>query len=523
MDGRIIEISKKNNLAGRVYSKWILHRIFDDDTEYNSNGISWQNPYVEQNMNSVKGMPLVTCFLNNDKTIPYGGHGELNLVDGNVYFEDSLVVGTFENAYIEENIEVNGEKINALIGEAYIYEQRFPHLVEHLREQVNNNIPIESSVEVCAKKSEGNSQIVYATGYKIKGRIPQSYDYSGHAILFNDPPADSAALMIELNRDNVINNLKKVGDNIKSKNIIQKGRKVEFNELNVDDIASIIIRAFNKLMQPEDWSKSWDYDDYFIHRLYQSKAVMRKWNEPGVYYAVTYNINNSEVNLGDAVRVEEDWKPVETENIELNIDLSALEKKFKKDKSIEFNKSKGGNKMEDLIREKDKKIEELNNQIAELNTKLSDSEKNFSEVNTKVGDLEKQIEELNTTIVEVNKTLEAEKTEKETMVTELNNLREFKSKEDERIKKEEINNYFENEIKKNGFTEAELNSLKAEYVEKMDLEGLKKAESELCVKKIKELNSLKNNVETNSKTDNDLFMAIHNNENSEEDFSDILQ
>ena len=77
------------------------------------------------------------------------------------------------------------------------------------------------------------------------------------------------------------------------------------------------------------------------------------------------------------------------------------------------------------------------------------------------------------------------------------------------------------EVLKNGFTDVELNSLKADYVEKMDLNGLKLAEAELCVKKVKELNSIKKSLEVKSSDSKDLYMSIHNTEKSEEDNSDL--
>lgn len=486
--GRIIEISKKNSVAGRVPATFILHEIYDDDTQYNKNGISWQNPYVEQNIESVSGMCLVTQFLDDEKTIPFGGHGELNVKDGDVTFEDSLVVGTFTEGYIDE-VEVNGKKIKAALGKAYIYEQRFPHLVQYLRDEYDKGNSIESSIEICANKSEGHKQIVYADGYKPKGRVPSMYNYSGHAILVGQTPSDDSALLLELNH------YKKEGKN-DLKDVIN-GKVIELSELNYDDISAIIIRAFNKLMKPN--SDDYYYDGYFIHRLFpvSSRAIMKKWNEPGKYYMVPYTIKNTEVILGDVVEAEEDWNPVNENPVELN--MSYLKDIFKT--------KKGGHKMEELLKEKDSKIEALTNQVNELNSKV----KELDDKNT----------ELNSTLVEVNKVLEAEKKEKEDLTVEVNSLREFKEEKDTESKKAEINKYFEEEIKKNGFAEAELNSLKTEYVDKMDFDGLKKAEMELCVKRIKELNAVQKNVETNS-TDKDLFMSIHNTEKSEDDISDLF-
>ena len=196
---KLFEISNKDEMAGRVYFKQIIHKIFEGETTYNDNGISWSREYTEANKDSAKGMPLVCQFLDKDNQVPFGSHGNAVIKDGDVYFDDSLVVGSFENAYIADNLEVNGELISALVGEGYIYSQRFPALVNYLREQYDNRIQTDTSVEICADKSRGNEHIIYESGYKEKGRIPKYYQYSGSAICAGTPPADTSAVMLEIN------------------------------------------------------------------------------------------------------------------------------------------------------------------------------------------------------------------------------------------------------------------------------------------------------------------------------------
>lgn len=196
---KFFEISNKDEKAGRVYFKQVIHKIFKDESTYNINGISWSREYTELNKESVNGMPLVCQFLDKDNQIPFGSHGNAVIKDGDVYFDDSLVVGSFENAYIVDDLEVNGELISALVGEGYIYSQRFPALVDHLREQYDNRVQIDTSAEICADKSRGYEHIVYENGYKEKGRIPKYYQYSGSAICAGTPPADASAVMLEIN------------------------------------------------------------------------------------------------------------------------------------------------------------------------------------------------------------------------------------------------------------------------------------------------------------------------------------
>ena len=546
--GRIIEISKKDSVAGRANVKFVLHEIYNNDTEFNKNGISWQQPYVEQNSHTVRGMPLVTQFLDDEKTIPFGGHGEMNVSEGIVTFENSLVVGSFENAYIGE-VEVNNKKINALIGEAYVYEQRFPHLVEYMREEFENGRAVESSIEICAKKADGNDQIIYATGYKPQGRIPENYDYSGHAILIGQTPSDDSALMIELNHykeenkivddipievpnlpdisieQNAINIIiedevkEELSKQVKEK-VIVKSKSFEINELSYDDIATIISRAFNAAMSMKEPN---EYCYYYMYKFYpQSQTIiMTDYNTPSEYYKTSYNITNNDVTIGDIVEVEQAWTPLNDEpSVEVNSSLikDILSKK----------KDKGGKEKMD-----EKQIAEINAKLDDLTARLTDSDSKIVESNTKIDELNSTVTELNSTIVEANKTIEAKATELNSMTEELNSLKAFKEAKDIEAQEAEaqariaeINTYFEVEIKKNGFSEVELNTLKTEYVEKNDMEGLKAKEAELCVKRVKELNSLKTNVENvelNSKQDNnDLFMAIHNTEKSEEDISDLF-
>lgn len=475
MKNSIIEISKKKAKAGRTPITMVLHKIHKDDSEYNKNGITWVREYCENNIESIKGMQLVAQFLDDNHEIPFGGHGNMVIEENKVIFEDSLVVGSFEKGEIVENLEVNGEVIDAVVGKGYIYNQRFPHLVDYLQREYNNGTPIEGSVEINAATSQGNSKIIYDGGWKEKGRKPQVFEYSGHALIIGETPADDNALLLELN------SYKKKEGETKNMNIVNKGVTVEINKLSYDDIATLITRAFNSAMGDSKY-----YGDYYIYRFYptSSEVVFRKWEDVGKYYMTTYKLENSTVTIGEIVQVEEDWKPTsDSQSVEVNVEQI---------KKI----IKGGNaNMEKLIREKDKKIEELTAQLTEVNAKNA-------ELTSKVEELDGKATELNATIVEVNKTLEDIKKEKETLSTEVNSLKEYKENKEQEIKKAEVNSYFETEIPKNNFEEAEVNTLK-EYVEKCDLEGLKKAEADLIVKRFKE--GKFTGVEVNSNKDGNVF------------------
>ena len=151
--------------------------------------------------------------------------------------------------------------------------------------------------------------------------------------------------------------------------------------------------------------------------------------------------------------------------------------------------------------------EELNNKIVELNTQLTGVTEKITELNSVVVEKDGKIAELNEVVVEANKCKEELNSQLETMAKELeeckSELQAYKEKEvqaKEEEKKAEVNSYMENEISKNGFTEAEINSF-AELVEACDLDGIKRLESELCTAKFKaEINAKK--VEVDSKETN---------------------
>lgn len=479
----IIEISKKKAKAGRTPISMILHEIHKSDLEYNKNGITWIKDYCEQNLDSIKGMPLVAQFLDDKHEIPFGsGHGQMIVEENKVIFEDSLVVGSFEKGKIVEDLEVNNKTIDAVVGVGYVYDQRFPALVEYLQKQYNEGNPVEGSVEICADKSKGNTKIIYDGGWKEKGRKPQVFEYSGHALIIGDTPADDSALMLELNSYR-----RKEGDskNMK-KNIISKGVSIELNKLSYSDIAVLITRAFNKAMNPDKIDDYYYYGDYEIYRFYPqtSEVVFTKWHDAGNYYMTTFKVENTIVTIGDIQKVEEDWKPVsDSQPVEVNVEQIR-----------KIINQKGGSKFMD-VKELQEKVDELNKQLGETNAKIT-------ELNSTVEEKDSKIAELNSLLVEANKTIEEVNAKNSILEVECNGYKEEKAKAEAEQKKVEVNTYFETEIPKNNFEEAEVNSLK-EYVEKCDLQGLKDAEAALIVKRFKE--GKITGVETNAKKEENLF------------------
>lgn len=152
---------------------------------------------------------------------------------------------------------------------------------------------------------------------------------------------------------------------------------------------------------------------------------------------------------------------------------------------IEENKTcKEENNMADLTNEA---VIELNNKIIELNSQVNDFKTQLEAKDSEINVLKEKNEELNSLLVEANKTIESGKTQIAELNSEIEPLRKLKEEADKAKVMAEVNAYFETIKTENGFTEAELNSLKTEYVDKCDLEGLKAKEKELCVNKFKEM------------------------------------
>ncbi len=195
----LIEINKKQAKAGRTPFKMILHKIHPSADEYNENGCSFSRQYTEDNMFTVHGMPFVCQFLDDEQTVPFGAHGECEIVDGEARFKDSVIVGGFEDSYIDDNIVLNGEKISAHIANGWIYNQRFPSLPRYIEEEMDNGRSVKSSVEIYKAKSRGLDSIVYDGGYKEKGRLPRIFDFSAAALVCGVRPSDDTAVMLEIN------------------------------------------------------------------------------------------------------------------------------------------------------------------------------------------------------------------------------------------------------------------------------------------------------------------------------------
>ena len=192
--GRIFELSNDRQIAGRRKIKLILHEIYPSRDIWQTNGISWDETYTAQNLESVSNMSLCVEFLSEERRLPYG-HGLTEIRDNMPYLEDATVVGHCEKGYIAD-VEIDGETKKVLVAEGYIDEMRYPKFVAWLQEKMETD-GVKGSVEIVGRP-ENENRIIYDGGWKEKGRVPQIYDYSGYAIL-GIRPADDTAIVMELN------------------------------------------------------------------------------------------------------------------------------------------------------------------------------------------------------------------------------------------------------------------------------------------------------------------------------------
>lgn len=292
----------------------------------------------------------------------------------------------------------------------------------------------------------------------------------------------------ETNSQSIIINNKK-GEQTDNMNLVKKSQVIEINNLEVYDIEKMLLKAF--LIAIGCFEHSCDYWVSYLYPL-NSEFIVEKFNNGNYqYYKTSYVIDETAktVTLGDIYEVERNWTPVNNEKpIELNVN------KEKECNSSENNKGGDSNMEENkkTIDELNAKITEKDTKIGELNARIAEKDVKITELNESIVNANKSVEELNTKIKNIEEENNKSKTEVNTYKEKLEKL----EKEKDVV---EANTYFETEIKKNGFEEVEINSLK-EIASKGDLKKLKEAEAELCAKKFKEMvsKSINEKVETNS-------------------------
>lgn len=202
----ILEMGSRKTKGGRRYIKMALLTIHDNEEDTNLNGLHWTEQNVLANIESIKGMPICCEFADDTKTVPLG-HGYTDqIVDDNdnlvPVFENSEVVGTIESGQIE-NLVIDNEEKRVLVGEGYLYNQRYPHFVKWLKDNMAEN-NIKSSIEIVGTE-ENENHIVYEGEATSEYRIPKVFSFSGTAIL-SVKEADENAIVLEAASLNTNNN-----------------------------------------------------------------------------------------------------------------------------------------------------------------------------------------------------------------------------------------------------------------------------------------------------------------------------
>lgn len=231
----ILEVSKRASKGGRVPIKIALLKIHDDPTETNKNGLHWKREYISNAIESAKMMPICAEFVNDDKDIPLG-HGLTGSVinsDGleEPEFLNSETVGVIEGASIEE-VKKDNETFDALVGNGYLYNQRYPKFVSWVRKNFATN-EVDTSIEIIGTPENDNKIIYEEETPTDTFRTPKEFLFSGTAIL-SISPADDSAVVLEVAQK-------------------QTEKKEEQNmEFNMDEIKSVIKTTMTEMNSADE-------------------------------------------------------------------------------------------------------------------------------------------------------------------------------------------------------------------------------------------------------------------------------
>lgn len=210
MLGNILEISKRAAKNGRNPIKIALLKIHDDPKETNDNGLHWKEEYVQNAIDSTKCMPICASFCDETKTVPldHGLTGEITDDNGmsEPLFENSETVGVIESSSIE-NVIVNGNEIKALVGNGYIYSQRYNNFLKWVRQNYALS-KVDTSIEIMGLETNDNKIVYEESEPTNEFRTPKEFAFTGTAIL-SVTPADSNAIVLEVaqkqNKEETVN------------------------------------------------------------------------------------------------------------------------------------------------------------------------------------------------------------------------------------------------------------------------------------------------------------------------------
>ncbi len=360
--GRIFEVSSERHITGRRRIKIILHEIFPSRNQWQDNGISWDETYTLQNLESVAGMSICAEFISEERRLPFG-HGLTEIRDNMPLMENATVVGHCERGYID-TVEIDGVKRRVLIAEGTIDEMRYPKFVAWILENLDES-GVKGSVEIIGRP-ENENRIIYDGGWKEHGRVPQIYDYGGYAIL-GISPADDAAIVMELNN--------KPEDN-KEEAVMDKELLSQVAELTKTAVADAVAELNSK------WDEYYARVEQKDAEITQLKADIAAKEAEIAQIRADYEAELAKAALAEAGLVEANAKISEMEKdkkiAELNAalnDFSEEEKALAKDEieaftadpdSYEINSITGKICVEMVRKEKELKANEKNDSVADI-------------------------------------------------------------------------------------------------------------------------------------------------------------
>ena len=228
---KVLELSSKSSKGGRRKIKMVLLTLHSKD-ETNLNGISWNEEYVSNNLDSIKGIPICASFVDDERSIPFD-HGYTETVEiengkSEPLFNNSECCGVIEDAKIED-LEINGETKRVLVGYGYLFYQRYKKFCDYIKENISTS-EVKSSIEIVGK--DGGA-IVYDGGYNENLRYPQIFDFSATAIL-GVKEADENCYVLEVAQ--------------KQENKKEENKNMEFT---IDDIKTTIQATITELNNKE--------------------------------------------------------------------------------------------------------------------------------------------------------------------------------------------------------------------------------------------------------------------------------
>lgn len=237
---KCFELSSKKYKNGRRKFTAVLYKLQPPEsvidgvgTQYNKNGLTFLEEYSSAQLESIKDMSVTVSFLDEERTqILDHGFTEMNTKDGLPTFDNATTIGHFTKGYIDD-VEINGEMVRCVLGDGFLDEMRYHAFIEKLDEDLANGDSIEGSIEIY--RDEDHETIVYANGYRDKGRIPQYFIHSGWSMVMN--PADTNSQLLELN-ENQNKEEKNEMDENKIIEVIQKAI-TETNSVKADSEAKI--------------------------------------------------------------------------------------------------------------------------------------------------------------------------------------------------------------------------------------------------------------------------------------------